>query len=170
MLYEQKANDVLAVIETVTNDNDSVLVLGFSDGAYTGYKLAAMYLERIKKLIAIGAGDLHPGPRSYHFSQKEAISLDSSYWKQQMALMPEPQKMDRYLANLSDFYSHLTVSKELFNMIKCPVLVIAGERDLNAPLPTVVNAYNMIPNSQLGVIPNAGHVLFLKTLQLCGQV
>ena len=74
--------------------------------------------------------------------------------------MPEPQKMDSYLANLSDFYSHLTVSKELFGMIKCPVLVMAGERDLNAPLPTVVNAYNMIPNSQLCIIPNAGHVVF----------
>jgi len=91
---------------------------------------------------------------------KTAISLDSSYWKQQMALIPEPQKMDRYPANLSDFYSHLTVSKELFNMIKCPVLVIAGERDLNAPLPTVANAYNMIPNSQPGVIHNAGHGFF----------
>jgi pimeloyl-ACP methyl ester carboxylesterase len=160
--YEQKANDVLAVIKAVTSDNDSVLILGFSDGAYTGYKLAAMYPERVKKLIAIGAGDLHPGPRSYHFSQKEAISLDSLYWKQQMALIPEPQKIDRYLANLSDFYSHLTVSKELFNMIKCPVLVMAGERDLNAPLPTVVNAYNMIPNSQLSIIPNAGHVVFFE--------
>jgi len=160
--YEQKANDVLAVIKAVTNDNNSVLVLGFSDGAYAGFKLAAMYPERVKKLIAIGAGDLHPGPRSYHFSQKEAISLDRLYWKQQMALMPEPQKMDKYLANLSDFYSHLIVSKELFNMIKCPVLVMAGERDLNAPLPTVVNAYNMIPNSQLSIIPNAGHVVFFE--------
>ena len=150
----------MAVIKAVTND--SVLVLGFSDGAFAGYKLAAMYPESVKKLIAIGAGDLHPGPRSYHFSQKEAISLDSLYWKQQTALMPEPQKMDRYLANLSDFYSHLTVSKELFNMIKCPVLVVAGERDLNAPLPTVVNAYNMIPNCQLSIIPNAGHVVFFE--------
>lgn len=79
-----------------------------------------------------------------------------------MALMTEPQKMDRYLANLSDFYSHLTVSKELFNMIKCPVLVMARERDLNAPLPTVVNAYNMIPNSQLSIIPNTGHVVFFE--------
>lgn len=61
-----------------------------------------------------------------------------------------------------DFFrpEHLTVSKELFNKIKCPVLVMAGELDLNAPLPTVVHAYNMIPNSQLRIIPNAGHVVF----------
>jgi hypothetical protein len=48
--------------------------------------------------------------------------------------------MDRYLANLSDFYNHLTVTKELFNIIKCPVLAMAGELGLIAPLPNVVNA------------------------------
>jgi len=163
--FEQKANDVLAVINAATKSGDSALVLGFSDGAYTAYKLAAMYPERVKIPVAIGAGDLHPGPRSYQFSQKEAINLDSLYWKQQMALMPEPQKMDSYLANLSDFYSHLTVSKKLFNAIKCPVLLVAGERDLNAPLPTVLNAYNMISNSQLSIIPNAGHVVFIGNFE-----
>jgi pimeloyl-ACP methyl ester carboxylesterase len=34
-----------------------VTVLGFSDGAYSGLKLAALYPEMIKKLIVIGASD-----------------------------------------------------------------------------------------------------------------
>lgn len=158
--YEQKADDVLAVIKAVTTD--SVLVLGFSDGAYAGYKLAAMYPARVKKLIAIGAGELHPGPRSYQFSQKMALRLDSLYWRQQVALSPEPHKLDAWLANLSTFYSTLTVSKEVFARIKCPVLVMAGERDPNAPLPTVVNAYYMLPDSQLSIIPRTGHAVFLE--------
>jgi pimeloyl-ACP methyl ester carboxylesterase len=158
--YEQKANDVMAVIKAVTNEKATVL--GFSDGAYTAYKLAAMYPEKVDKLIAIGAGDLYMGPRSYKFSQQNALTLDSLFWKQQQALNPEPQKMDGYLADLTNFYNHLTVSKELFNTIKCPVLVMAGERDTNAPLPTVINAYNMIPNSQLAIIPHAGHGVFLE--------
>jgi len=40
---EQRANDALAVINAVTKD--SVIVLGFSDGAYSGYKLSSMYPE-----------------------------------------------------------------------------------------------------------------------------
>jgi pimeloyl-ACP methyl ester carboxylesterase len=56
----------------------------------------------------------------------------------------------------------MVASKELFNSIKCPALVMAGERDLNALLPTVINAYNMIPNSQLSIIPNTGHVVFFE--------
>ncbi|MCU7549085.1 alpha/beta hydrolase [Chitinophagaceae bacterium LB-8] len=160
LTFEQKANDVYAVIQAVTKD--SVLVLGFSDGAYTGYKLASMYPERVKKLIAIGAGEMYPGPRSFHFSTKEAFSLDSLYWKQQLALMPDPGKLQEWFTKLADFYSHLTVGKALFATIKCPVLLMAGELDQNASLPTVVNAYHMILNSQLSIIPNATHGVFLE--------
>lgn len=39
---------------------------------------------------------------------------------------------------------------------------MAGELDLNAPLPTVINAYNMMPESQLSIIPITGHVVFLQ--------
>lgn len=55
----------------------------------------------------------------------------------------------------------MIASKELFGSIKCPVLVMSGERDLNAPLATVIAAYQMIPNSQLSIIPKAGHVVFM---------
>ena len=36
----------MAVINEVTKD--SVTILGFSDGAYTGYKIAAMYPAKLK--------------------------------------------------------------------------------------------------------------------------
>jgi pimeloyl-ACP methyl ester carboxylesterase len=61
LTYEQKANDVYAVMQAVTSD--SVVVLGFSDGAYMGYKLASMYPARVSKLIAMGAGEQVPGLR-----------------------------------------------------------------------------------------------------------
>jgi len=68
--YEQKANDVMAVINAVTKD--SVTILGFSDGAYTGYKIASMYPARVNKLIAIGAGEQVPevGHRSRFLSKR----------------------------------------------------------------------------------------------------
>lgn len=160
LTYEQKANDVMAVINAVTKDR--VIVLGFSDGAYTGYKVASMYPERIKKLIAIGAGEQVPGLRKVMLNTKEAFVLDSAYWKQQLALMPQPERLQEYWTKMADFYNTMTASKELFATIKCPVLLMAGERDRNAPLATVINAYNMIPDCQLGIIPNAGHVVFLE--------
>lgn len=158
--YEQRANDVMAVINDVTKN--SVNMLGFSDGAYTGYKVASMYPASVKKLIAMGAGEQVPGLRKVVLDTAEAFGLDSLYWKQQLSLMPQPERLQEYWTkNLAPFYNQMVASKELFANITCPVLVMSGERDLNAPLATVIAAYQMIPNSQLGIIPNAPHPVFL---------
>lgn len=159
LTYEQKADDVYAVIQVVTQDR--VTVLGFSDGAYTGYKLASMYPARVSRLIAIGAGEQVPGLRKVVLDTKEGFRLDSLYWKQQLALMPQPDRLQEYWTNMAHFYNTMTASKALFASIRCPVLVLAGERDLNAPLATIIAAYQMMPNSQLSIIPNAPHPVFL---------
>lgn len=156
--YEQKANDVMAVIRATTQS--PVLLLGFSDGAYTGYKVASMYPNMVKKMIAIGAGEQIPGMRKLVMNAREAFKLDTAYWQQQLALMPEPERLQEFWTKMADFYNTMSASKELFATIQCPVLLMAGELDRNAPLPTVINAYNMIPHSQLSIIPNAGHVVF----------
>lgn len=157
--YERKAADVNAVISTVTKD--SVTVLGFSDGAYTGYFLAALYPHKVKKLIAIGAGEWKQGFRAFDLSRKQLFGMDSLYFKQQLALMPEAQRFDEWLVTLNNYYNSLSIGKETLSAIKSPVLVMTGELDQNAPLKTVIAAYEMIPNSQLSVIPNAPHPVFL---------
>lgn len=157
--YEQRANDAMSAINAVTKD--SVIILGFSDGAYTSYKVASMYPARVKKLIAIGAGEQVPGLRKVILDTSVAFKLDELYWKQQLALMPEPQRLQEYWSKMAAFYNTMTASKELFGSIQCPVLVVAGERDMNAPLATIIAAYQMIRNSQLSIIPNAPHPVFL---------
>lgn len=42
------------------------------------------------------------------------------------------------------------------------VLLVAAELDRNALLPSIISAYNMIPNCQLSIVPNAGQVVFLE--------
>jgi pimeloyl-ACP methyl ester carboxylesterase len=157
--YERKAADVNAVINAVTKD--SVTVLGFSDGAYTGYFLAAARPEKIKKLIAIGAGEWKQGFRTFNNSRQALFSMDSSYFKQQLALMPEPQRFDEWLRTMNQYYNTVSIGKETLSAIQCPVLVMAGELDQNAPLKTVIAAYEMIPHAQLSIIPNTPHPVFL---------
>jgi pimeloyl-ACP methyl ester carboxylesterase len=157
--YSQKAEDVNAVIKAVTKD--SVIVLGFSDGAYTGYFLAALNPEKVKKVIAIGAGVWNRGFRNFNNSRQALFSMDSLYFKQQLSLMPEPKKWDEWLEKGNKYYNALNIGKETFGAIKCPVLVMAGESDENAPLKTVIAAYEMIPNAQLSIIPGAPHPVFM---------
>lgn len=156
--YPVKAADVNAVINAVTKD--PVIVLAFSDGAYTGYFLAALHPEKVKKLIAIGAGEWKKGFRNFEFSRSSLFAMDSLYFKQQLAIMPVPNRFDEWLATMNRYYNSVSVGKEIFSAIKCPVLVMAGELDRNAPLKTVIAAYEMIPNSQLSIIPNAPHPAF----------
>jgi len=157
--YQRKAEDVNAIIKMVTKD--SVTVLGFSDGAYIGYFLAQKHPKKVKKLIAIGAGEWKQGFRTFNTTRKSLFSLDSLYFKQQLALMPEPQQFDHWLVTLDKYYNTLSIGKETLDKIKCPVLVMAGEKDQNAPLKTVIAAYEMIPKAQLSIIPNAPHPVFL---------
>jgi len=158
--FQQKAEDVLTVINAETDD--SVIVLGFSDGGYTGLKLASAYPERVKKLIVIGASELSPGVRNFAFDAKKAVALDSIYWKQQFDLMPEPERLQEMLNELSSMYNSLTVGEELLGKIKSPVLIMAGDRDPSNSVQRVVNTAHMISNSQLSIIPNATHAVFLE--------
>lgn len=155
--YEQRAEDALAALSEVT-DRPAV-VLGFSDGAYTAYKLAAMHPERVEKVIAIGAGENLSLLRKVVGSDVETMKqTDPEFMKSQMALMPEPQRLQEYWQALPTFYNDLMIAdKALFNSIQCPVLLISGELDPNAPLDTVLAAYRMIPNSRLAIIAGAPH-------------
>jgi pimeloyl-ACP methyl ester carboxylesterase len=157
--YQRKAEDVNAIINAITKD--SVIVLGFSDGAYTGYYLAALHPEKVKKLIAIGAGEWKHGFRAFDNTRQALFSMDSLYFNQQLALMPQPRKFDEWLTTMNQYYSSVSIGKETFSAIKCPVLVMAGELDQNAPLKTVLAAYEMIPHAQLSIIPGAPHPVFL---------
>lgn len=157
--YERKAEDVNAIISAVTKD--SVTVLGFSDGAYTGYFLAALHPNKVKKLIAIGAGEWKQDFRTFDFTRKSLFSLDSLYFKQQLTLMPEPHRFDEWLMTMNQYYTSVNIGKEPLSAIQCPVLVMAGELDQNAPLKTVIAAYEMIPHAQLSIIPAAPHPVFL---------
>lgn len=157
--YEQKAKDVSAIIKAETKD--SVTVLGFSDGAYTGYYLASAFPEQVQKMIAIGAGEWKKGSRSFNLSREMAFGLDSLYWRQQMEIMPDSGKMDSWFASLNTYYNTFAMGDEILGRIKCPVMVLAGELDENAPLLTVIDAYKKIPKAQLAIVPNAPHPAFL---------
>jgi pimeloyl-ACP methyl ester carboxylesterase len=160
LTLEQKADDVMSVIRAVTTQ--PVTVIGFSDGGYAGYSLAAKYPEAVKRLIAMGAGELVPGLRRIvPFTTTDIQGMDAEFMAQQMALMPEPERLDAYWKEYYEFYNTVVVSKELLRRITCPVLVMGGERDGNAPLDSVLAAYRMILNSRLAIIPNAPHPAFL---------
>ncbi len=49
------------------------------------------------------------------------------------------------------------MSRTDFAHIQTPTLLLAGEKDQNAPLDTVLAAYRAMPKAQLAIVANAPH-------------
>jgi pimeloyl-ACP methyl ester carboxylesterase len=162
---EQRANDAMAVVNAVTKD--SIMVLGFSDGGYAAYQLAALYPNRVKKMVVIGAGELYPGQREFVFTAKQAMTFDKAFFEQQLKLMPEPNRLEDLFSGVNTCYTKLTIGKELLSSIKCPVLVMAGDKDDSNPVERVINAARFIPKHQISIIPNTTHECFTENFNAC---
>jgi pimeloyl-ACP methyl ester carboxylesterase len=162
---EQRAIDAMTVVNAITKD--SIMVLGFSDGGFSAYKLASMYPARVKKMVVIGAGELHPGLVEFKFTGKDAMSFDKPFFEQQLKLMPNPNRLEDLFAGVNACYSKLTVGKDLLGNIKCPVLVMAGDKDDSNPVERIVKAARFIPKHQISIIPNTTHECFTENFNAC---
>jgi len=161
--YKQKAKDLHEVLSALRISKTDII--GFSDGAYTGYQFAADYPQQINKLVAIGAGDwtkgfVQGGRKDRSEPLQSIIDLDPRFWAEQAEIRPQHDKMKEWFKQANKQYDQTTVGKSLFEAIHAPVLVMAGEKDINAPLDTVITAYKLLPNAQLAIIPNAPHPAF----------
>ena len=160
LTYEQKANDVMAVIRAV--GRMPVSIIGFSDGAYTAYKVASMYPQATERMVAIGAGTLSPGYfQAGTLNVSDMEKIDAAFIEQQKKIMPEPERLQEFWTDYMEFWSKMNAGEELFSTIKCPVLLIAGDEDDHAPIATMMEAHQMIPNSRLCIVPKAWHTAFL---------
>ena len=158
--YNQRAEDAYKVIRSITTD--SVTVLGFSDGAFAGLKLAALHPELVKRLIAIGAGDYPKNRKTekYNYTPEGLMKSDSAFFAGRVALMPEPKRWKECLAMLNKMYNEDYVSTETFSVIKCPTLIMNGDRDGDNSLDAVVKCSKSIHDSQLAIIAGCWHVVF----------
>jgi pimeloyl-ACP methyl ester carboxylesterase len=167
--WQQRADDAYKVIRHITKD--SVTVLGFSDGGYSGYKLAATHPELVKKLIVIGAAD-RPKNRTVvkrDYTPELLLSQAKEYFESRLAIMPEPKRWGEILSNINKLYNEDFLSTETFQKIKCPALVMGGDRDEGHPVEGLTTVYRSISNSSLSIINGCDHVVFFCNMEAMWQ-
>ena len=162
--YEQKATDALAVINAVTDK--PVKIIGFSDGAYAAYEIAVLYPEKVERIVAIGAGTLKAGFFPDKMSLSDLEKFDSEFIAEQKKIRPEPERWQEFCDEYMKFWHSMSVGEETFKKINCPVLLIVGDEDDHAPVPTVWEAHKIIKNSRLCVVPKAWHAAFLDNYEV----
>ena len=167
LTYKQKADDALAVLNAVTDK--PVQILGFSDGAYTAYKIAELYPDKVERVVAIGAGTLQAGFFGDTMKLEDLAKVDSAFIDYEKTIMPEPGRWQEFCDKYITFWHNMSVGEEVFGKIKCPVLLVVGDEDDHAPVKTVLEAHQMIPNSRLCVIPKAWHSAFLDNYELTSK-
>lgn len=136
--------------------------MGFSEGGYSGLKLAALYPQLVKKLIVIGASDIpkNNSRQKFNYTAKDLMKNDSAFFTARSALMPQPERWNETLSKLNKLYNEDYMSTETFSKIKCPTLVMSGDRDAYHSIEDVVKCAKSISKSQLSIIPGCSHVVF----------
>ena len=144
---------------------DSAVVMGFSAGAITGYYLAANFPARVTKLVTLAGLIDSSGYKPKALQQLKKITGEDcqktlpdlvAYRK---SLMPEPESYDELIDKLRESWLQpIYISEDEAKKIECPVLIIGGDRDEYVKLSEFTRIYKLIPNAQLSIIPNCGHV------------
>ncbi|GAB2835215.1 alpha/beta fold hydrolase [Ferruginibacter profundus] len=148
--YDLFADDMNALLDHL--HLDSVNVLGWSDGGNTGLIMAMKYPGKVKKLITMGAvifiDNTVVDEAIFKSLYKERKELESD------AAADAPGRIRRIDLLLTEPRHRF----EELQSISCPVLVIAGEKDLVKEEHTKGIAAH-IPNATLMIVPKASHEL-----------
>lgn len=158
--YNQRAEDAYKVTRHITKD--SVTVLGFSDGGYSGLKLAALHPELVRKLIVIGAGYSPKvnGSKKFNYNSTTLLHQAKDLFEKRLSLMPEPNRWNESLSMSNNMYNNDPITEEVFSKIKCRTLIMSGDKDEYLSVENMVKAYRYIEKSELSIIAGCGHVVF----------
>lgn len=158
--WNQRAKDAYEVIRSITPEK--VAVIGFSDGAASAFRLAANHPEMVERLVAIGFGDTPKGSRKekFNYTPEMLLKNNKAFFESRLALMPEPKRWADHLSYLNHLYNDDFLSKETFDKIVCPTLVMGGEKDEYHTPSHLMRAASLIKKGNLSIIAGCGHVVF----------
>jgi len=142
LTYVQMANDIKILLDSL--NIDSAFVQGQSDGGILGLLLAINFPGKISKLATYGA-NIFPGKKAL-VDEIDDLILDT--------LKATRDLNKKRLYSLMAYQPDIT-EKDL-QKIKCPVLIMSGDRDA-VRLEHSMKIFNNIPNSNFFVMPGATH-------------
>lgn len=152
--FEMMADDFAALLTGL--HIDSAYVVGWSDGGINALLMAMRHPRKVRKLVATGA-NLRP----------DSTALVPALWKQQQrgyadnrnrTFTNPTEKNDWKVFKLDVFQPNIPL--RALQTIRCPALIVAGDRDVIVTEHTVAIARH-IPNAWLWILPNSGHATLI---------
>jgi pimeloyl-ACP methyl ester carboxylesterase len=141
--YDMMAADFAGLLNVL--HIDSAYVLGWSDGGIDGILLAMKYPAKVKKLAISGANTV---------PDTTAISAADLNDIKKTVASPNSSAIEKTLNRMMIYQPQITY-KDL-KKILCPVLVMAGDRDVIKPEHTL-KIYQSLSSATLCIFPDSYH-------------
>lgn len=161
--HRDSALDMFGLMDALGIDHFKAI--GTSSGGMTLFHMATMDTTRIESMILLGATTHFP-------TECRNIGTNATYetigdgWRQALRYhQPGGEEQEREVLRLfreiNSTYEDMNFTSPYLTTIKCPTLIIHGDKDPFFPIDIPMNAYESIPNSYLWIIPNGGHLPFV---------
>lgn len=167
---------LVAFLTEVSPDSKFTLI-GHSFGGKVATLFAVKYPDRVKRLICIDSAGIPDKLTANQLFKQTLVSLIPARLK--TALSPETRAKILGTLGVSSDHSFSTSKQrailkqvveenivEQLTLVKQPTLLIWGENDQDTPPHQAKLWQNAIINSQLLIIPNAGHFPFIDQPQI----
>jgi pimeloyl-ACP methyl ester carboxylesterase len=153
--FEMMADDFGRLLQTLKLD--SCYVIGWSDGGIIALLMAIRFPEKVKKIAISGANIFADSTAFIPGMYKQ---MADAYAKNKNADVSKPETKNAWKLFLLDYLQPRLRFSDLMG-IKCPSLVIAGDRDLIS-LEHTSKIYQNIPGAQLWILPHSGHATLIE--------
>ena len=156
---------------------NNVILISHSFGARVALKVTALYPNIISKIVLIGSGGarMHAIQRGTFIVIAKIVKFlfTPSFMRHIRAKIYQKMDAEDYIAALELKETFKNIINEdlmrLFHEITVPTLIIWGKNDKEAPLSYARIMHTMIPQSQLVILPNAGHFCFVDDPRACAE-
>ncbi len=172
MTFTLMASDVADLLDSL--NIDSAYVVGWSDGAILGLKLAELYPAKVAKLVADGANFNEDttaiAARFFNGLKIPFSKLDSA--RQQRIIshsnFPKLAGMIYDQLRILDL-DHPKFTDSQIESIETPTMVMSGDHDL-IKIGHTVKLFQLLPHAYLCVIPGAHHSLLHEKPALANEI
>lgn len=174
MSYRRFADDVAAFVRAL--DLKKPFVCGYSDGGQTALELGIHYSELFAGLVM--GGTIHQfGEAYFGFLREMGMSapgvidlsaMDADWVEYLKAHHPRDNDPNYWQALMKQiavlWWQVPTYTAADLARITAPSLILLGDRDNGIRIEQAVELYRLIPNSELGVIPDGTHGTAVRPL------
>ena len=154
--FEQDARDIITLLRKLGIEKASFF--GFSNGATSIMKIAALFPEKVDKIIAASGVYKRSGMMNGFFEGMEQITIDimPAYLKENfLRLNPDESKLYNMFWKDSQRMVHFEDwNDEMFLNISKPVLLIYGDQDV-IKAAHAAELHHLLPDSRLLILPAA---------------